>query len=190
MATDLLQIANKTAVLLGSSVIITDLDENKKIAKAFNLAYETSKDAVLRAHPWNSAKARARIGPNLTPPPFEWDNQFDWPGDCLRIVSLYKVPDDEWIVEGKKVLANQSSIDVTYIKRLDDVTLFDALLVECIAARVASDIAKSVADDVDLATGLLNLYLMKLGEARTINAQESGKEEFIGDDEWTGAIDL
>jgi len=147
MATDVLEIANKSFVLLGAGTIMS-LSDGKKPGNVFNAIYPTTRDAVLRAHPWNSVSKRVTVAPNTPKPPFEWDNSFDMPDNCLRAVSLYKVLNNEWTVEGRKILANAASINLKYIVAESDVTKYDALLVEALAARLASDMAQQLVDDI------------------------------------------
>ena len=189
MATDVLEIANKAFVLLGVKTVIS-LIENKKSIKTFNAIYPTTRDAVFRAHPWNSISARFNIAPNVTKPLFEWDNQFDFPSKCIRVVSLLDVLNDEWSVEGQKILANASTIQAKCVIKNEDVTKYDALLVDTLAARLAADLAHPLVDDTALTTAMWDMYKLKIQEARSIDAQEHGDTELEeGDDSWIQAIE-
>ena len=73
------------------------------------------------------------------------DSQYTLPTDpyCLRLLSL----DDLSIVhrvEGRKILTDESKINIVYVARITDPQQYDTLLIETIAARMAADIAYSI----------------------------------------------
>jgi hypothetical protein len=83
-------ICNEAMDLLGAATI-TSLTENSKEARLCNRKFELTRDAVLRAHPWNAAIARAELAANSVGPAFGFTHQFQLPADpyCLRVLSYW-----------------------------------------------------------------------------------------------------
>ena len=80
-------ICNEAMDLLGAATI-TSLTENSKEARLCNRRFETVRDAVLRAHPWNAAIARADLAQDSATPAFGFSFQYTLANDpyCLRVV--------------------------------------------------------------------------------------------------------
>ena len=62
-------ICNEAMDLLGTATIIS-LTQNSKEARLCNRRFDTVRDAVLRAHPWNCAIVRQQLAKNTTAPAF------------------------------------------------------------------------------------------------------------------------
>ena len=58
--TSIVEIGNIALVNLGEDTI-TSLSDDVKAARLINRRYAPIRDAVLRAHPWNCAMARAQL---------------------------------------------------------------------------------------------------------------------------------
>ena len=83
-------ICNEAMDLLGAATI-TALTENSKEARLCNRRFETVRDSVLRAHPWNVAITRAALAKDSATPAFGFTSQFTLPTDpfCLRVLSFF-----------------------------------------------------------------------------------------------------
>ena len=82
-------ICNEAMDLLGAATI-TSLTENSKEARLCNRRFETVRDHVLRAHPWNCAITRKELAKDSDAPAFGFNHQFTLPTDpfCLRVLSF------------------------------------------------------------------------------------------------------
>ena len=151
-------IINSAMNMIGASNIIAR-DEDSKAARVANQRYDSIRDAVLRAHPWNCAVTRRSLAPDSETPAFDWDYQFTLPADpyCLRVLRLDYL-DIEFRVEGRKIVSNESSINLIYIARVTDPNEYDTLLQESIAARLAADVSFTLSQSTSLTQNMFNLY--------------------------------
>ena len=173
-------IINSAMNMIGASNIIAR-DEDSKAARVSNQRYDSIRDAVLRAHPWNCAVTRRSLAPDSETPAFDWDFQFTLPADpyCLRVLRLDYL-DIEFRVEGRKIVSNESSINLIYIARVTDPNEYDTLLQESIAARLAADVSFTLSQSTSLTQNMFNLYESKLKEARFVDATEGTPGAVLG----------
>lgn len=168
------QIINQALVFLGEAPI-----ENASIATKAAIAaqtvYEPTVDEVLRAHPWNFATRRQFLSPLVEAPPFGYGYQFQRPSDWLRTLSCSA---RDYRIEGARILANKDSIELRYIARITDVSLYDSLfctaLARCLSAKLAYPITKSTSKQ----QAEWELYVQVLGQAKFVDALEEPAEEF------------
>lgn len=171
-------ICNMALAEIGRGAQITALDEASQAARACKLRYPYARDAVLRAYDWNFAARRVEIAKNPVAPPFEYANAYDLPADCLLVRSVFDGEAEKWVVEGRQILTDMGDpIFVKYTALVTDVGQFDALFVEALSARIASDIAVQLSESVSRAQGLWQVYQAKLVEARRRDAQEGQPEQ-------------
>ena len=173
-------IINSAMNMIGASNIIAR-DEDSKAARVSNQRYDSIRDAVLRAHPWNCAVTRRSLAPDSESPAFDWDFQFTLPADpyCLRVLRLDYL-DIEFRVEGRKIVSNESSINLIYIARVTGPNEYDTLLQESIAARLAADVSFTLSQSTSLTQNMFNLYESKLKEARFVDATEGTPGAVLG----------
>lgn len=165
-------ICNSALNQIGASNIIA-LTEDSKAARLCNQRYEFVRDATFRAHPWNSLTTRVALAPDTAIPVFEFTQQFTLPTEpfCLRVLGLSDA-NILYRVEGRKLLCNESTIQMLYIGRVTDVNEYDTLLVETLAAALAADLAYPLVGSSALGSNMYNLYQTKLTEARFVDATE------------------
>jgi hypothetical protein len=80
--------------------------------------------------------------------------------------------DYEFVIEGRMLLTNEGICKILYVKRIVDPNEFDALLVEAIAARLATKLAYPVTQSVSLEDKMVKNFGKILSEARSVDAQE------------------
>ena len=186
-------ICNEAMDLLGAATI-TALTENSKEARLCNRRFETVRDAVIRAHPWNVAITRATLAKDATAPAFGFANQFTLPTDpyCLRVLSFWNSNVDSDVaaydsqvmfkIEGRKVLSNEGSCKITYLARVTDTEQYDPLLSSTIAHKLAAETAYAITGSNSVTQGMQQLYELRLKEARSIDAMEGVPDKLIADD--------
>lgn len=163
--------------LLGDYTI-TDLSDGSKQARLCDRNYPAMRDAVLRAHPWNCAITRTSLPALSTAPSFGWTYCYQLPADCLRLLPLtedgeFGGPSIPHIVEGRKVLTDEPApLKIRYIQRLTDSTVFDDLLVDAIASRLAWQIAYNLTGSRSMASDARQVYMDKISEAKRIDGLE------------------
>jgi len=165
-------ICNSALNQIGASNIIS-LTEDSKAARICNQRYNFVRDSVFRSHPWNCLTTRATIAPDTTTPAFEFSKQFTLPTNpfCLRVLQLSDT-DILYKIEGRKLLCDESSIEMIYIGRVEDGNQYDLLLIEALAAAMAADLAYPLVGSSSLGANMYQLYQNKLTEARFVDATE------------------
>lgn len=140
-------ICNKTLGRIGANRIPNGQSvETSTTVEAIQcrLHYETTRDALLRAHKWRFARDRSELTQDSTDPDFEWDNQFILPDDFLRFRSIDEETGvtsrkNRHAIEGQRFLTNFDTVSMLYIKKVTDVTKFDSLFVELFAWLLADE---------------------------------------------------
>ena len=165
-------ICNSALNQIGASNIIS-LTEDSKAARLCNQRYTFVRDSVFRSHPWNCLTTRATLAPDTATPAFEFSKQFTLPTDpfCLRVLQLSNT-DILYKIEGRKLLCDESSIEMIYVGRVEDGNQYDMLLIEALAAAMAADLAYPLVGSSALGANMYQLYQNKLTEARFVDATE------------------
>ena len=163
---------NSALNMIGATNIISR-DEDTKSARVTNQRFDSVRDAVFRAHPWNCLVTRRTLAADSDSPTFDWSYQFTLPTDpyCLRVMRLDYM-DIEFRVEGRKIVTDESTINLVYLARVTDPNEWDSLLNEAISARLAADVSFSLVQSTSLTQSLYALYQDKLSEARFTYATE------------------
>ena len=189
-------IANFALNNLGASNI-TSLDENSKAARVVNQRYESVRDAVFRAHPWNCLINRASLAQETTMPAFGYTYQYALPTDpfCLRVLEFsngtLSYPQDNitnntggpvFVIEGRKLLTDEGTAQIKYIGRVTDTQLYDASLTEALAARLAAEICYAITGSTSMVQIQTSLYEAKVNEARFNDATEGATQRLEASD--------
>lgn len=179
-------LANLALQAQGRGAQVTDISENTQPARIIKANLPYSRDAVLRAFPWNFAKRRTSLAALATAPAFGFSAAFALPVDCIRVVGVYLHDQSKWRVEGREILIDDSGpISIKYIARITDLGA-DPLFFTTLAARIAADTALAITESSSKAEQLWRVYMQKLREARAIDSQE-GQAEDWGISTWDAA---
>jgi hypothetical protein len=173
------EICNAALISLGADTIASLTDDTKE-ARLCNQRYTPSRDAVLRAHPWNCASKRANVAPVSTSPIWGYDNAFNYPSDCLRVLGL-EDPAQPFVIEGKQILSDATSLYILYVAEVTDPNVMDSLLRETISARMAAELCYPITGQAAVAKEFWEIYERRLTEARGMDAQESFGGQLIAD---------
>lgn len=183
MASSAVDICNSALIKVGADRIISLTEDNQR-ARLCNEQYSKLRDDLLRAHPWNFAIKRVELAQSSTAPAFDYDYAFDIPSDCLRVLGTDLTSDDDFKIEaGRRIVCNSSALSLKYIAQITDVGYFDSVFTECLAFKIAADIAYSLSGSASLAELLYRQYKEKLSEARSFDAQEGSADRILSD-EW------
>lgn len=139
MATSVVDICNNALVRIGSKTI-TSLTDGDKVANACNTVYTRMRDTLLRQHIWNFAVTRSTLASEETAPAFGYNYSYPLPADFIRAVSLADT-DSPYKIEQGKLLIDDSSVKLIYVARIEDVTKFDPLFVECLILMMAINLS-------------------------------------------------
>jgi len=140
---------------------------------------------VLRSHPWNFANQRIELAMLTEEPAFEFAFKFQLPSDCLRVL---KTDDqyDNFTIEGRQLLSNNSIVKILYTRRVEDTTQFDSLFIETLSLMLGSKIAFNLSDNNGLSQSLFAKAKDKMKQAKSMDGQE-GIIDIPDADEWINA---
>jgi|TARA_R110002051_G_scaffold78603_1_gene142152 hypothetical protein len=178
-------IANEALLMLGANSI-TSFTDNDSNAVLVNRFFDGERDAVLRSHRWNCAITTANLASLATAPIIDWAFKFTLPTDpyCLRVLDVRTVSGDiklDHAIQGRELLTEESTVDITYIQRLEDATLFDALLHQAIVFRIAWKLAYPITRSHTVMSQMGAMFESIVREARTIDSQEGTPETIVTD---------
>ena len=189
-------ICNLALLRIGHSRI-NALNEGTKAADLCSLLYPMRRDTMLRDHNWNFAVKRSTLALSSAAPNHEFGQKFALPADCLKvvrtdldgfggeIVSTYPYTSAApYRIEGGFLVCNESSVKIEYVAKITDPAMFDALFVDCLAQRLAAELAMPLADNSSLAKNMWDIFAMKIREARSVDAQEGTPREVVDATGW------
>tara|TARA_R110000796_G_scaffold10937_7_gene36626 strand:- start:172 stop:750 length:579 start_codon:yes stop_codon:yes gene_type:complete len=181
-------LANESLLLLGANTI-TSFNDDDSNAVLINRFYASERDALLRSHRWNFAIGNANLASLDTTPIVDWEFKFTLPTDpyCLRILDVRTVTGDiylDFAIQGRELYTEESTVDITYIQRVEDPTQFDALFYQALVFRLAWKMAYPVTRSSGTMTLMGQMYDSVVRDARTVDSQE-GTPEIIATDTLT-----
>lgn len=196
------QVCNLAITALGHNNQLVDLDTDTKTeADLCRLYYPRVRDSVLRAHPWNFAVKRQSLAATSDTPSFEYTYEFTLPTDCLKVIrtsweatgysSMDEYNSGHWTerrvpyrIEGRKLLATESTCSIEYIAQITDTSQFDALFTDALYHRLAAELAMPLTQNRTVSETMWKIYTEKLSEARTVDAQEGSAREVVDTSPW------
>ena len=189
MATSNVSICNLALQKLGAARI-SALDEASKNARECNVCFEHLRDGELRSNKWKFALTRATLAASATTPDFTYTYAFPLPNDCLRPMFPARLGLD-WKVENHQgapaILTNDgNTLEVRYIKKVTDPTIFDPLFVEALACKIALHLCEALTQSNPKKDAAERAYLYSIREAKRLNAIEIGTQKQPVD-EWVVA---
>jgi len=177
------EICNLALQQMGRGLSITTLTPYDTASRLCARQYPISRDAVLRAYPWNFAQRRDELDAHADEPAFEFTYMYALPSDYLGNLRLFDNDDQAFKIETyvvstvstiKVVLTDVGEpLQVKYTARVTDPTLFDPLFIEALAAHIASNIAVPLSESQSKAEGLWQIYQAKIREARGLQRLHS-----------------
>jgi len=180
---------------LGSNPI-SSLGESTKQGQLCDQIYEATRNALLRSHPWNFAVTRVALAQDsdatddLTDLDFEFDYAYTLPADCLKVLRTQLEAegcDDEYRIEGRFLLSNESSVSIEYIKKATTVGEYDPLFVQTLALMLAVRMCSRMTDNAALKQAL-QAELKELQQvSQSVDGQEGTPRPIVDNDGWINA---
>lgn len=166
-------LVNGALVIIGEDMVDSidpsgDSEHNRIPAER----YDTIRRVVLRSGFWNCAMARASLPQSSTAPAWGFSYAYTLPSDFIRLKRL-EYTDTHFSLEGRRILTDESTCKIKYVKDLTDVSMMDDLLKEAIIARLAHDLAIPLKGDPALQSQLWTAYLSKIADAHHSDAMEA-----------------
>ena len=166
---------------LGERPITARNDQNQR-ARACDNRFDDVRDLVLRSHVWNCALKREQLTSSATAPVWGYDVAYPKPAKMLRLISV-KENEYPFKIEGENIVTNSTSLNILYIEQATDTAKYDALLIQAIALRLATEIAQDITGKTQLKEALMRKYREVMSEARSADAAE-GTPQKIESDLW------
>ena len=172
-------ICNMALGILGGKSINSFDDDTSPAAIRCRLFYDPTREALLRSHYWRFASGRSILVQDDTDPTFEWDNQFILPTDFLRVKSIYenRFSDENihtYALEGERLLTNDSTVSLRYLKNVTDTSKFDPLFVKVLVLVLADELIGPIAGGDKRIQKKIDDALAKLMPAvRALDSQET-----------------
>jgi hypothetical protein len=199
MATSDVDICNAALIKLGADTI-NALNENNVRARTMSARYADVRDAELRRRRWKFSIKRASLAALSAAPAADYDRQFQLPVDYLRLIEGGDIAETAdlsdfrsgagaalYSIEGKKLLTNLSApLNIRYIAKITDVSLFDSAFGEALASRLAYECCEKITQSDSKRSLAMDDYRLALSEARRANAIERPSES-PADDSWVAA---
>lgn len=195
MANSETEIANSALVKIGEARIAS-LDDDTKAARACKRQYPLMRDLLLEEYNWTFAVKRAQLNPDGTDPAFGFSSRFLLPSDCLRFLGLatsetvstsaemeYSAGSTSFKIEGRYLLLDDTGADIFYIKRETNVILFSAQFVECLALRLAIDLAYDLTGGAKHEDALNRRFERQIRKAQLTQAIQS-QPQIVRATEW------
>jgi len=174
-----INIINRALALLGVSSI-TSLSDTSKPAATASVLWDDTRAAVFRSHPWNCLTKRVALAQSSTTPAYGYTYQYQLPADFLRLIQLENATDN-YQIENDFILYDNDTLNIQYLALITDVTKYDTLLVDTLAARLAAELAQPLLQSTGAMEKMWAVYDLKLKEARYVDAQENCQDVLDAD---------
>ena len=183
-------IANYALNSLGANNI-SSFEENSKPARLINQRFESVRDSVFRAHPWNCLLRRAELPKESESPAFGYANQFTLPTNpyCLRVLEFsngtLSYPQDNmfsntggpvFVIEGRKLLSDEGIAKIKYVARVTDPQEYDANLIDTLAAAIAFEVSYAITGSNTVKQMMAAEYSDKLKQAAFVDGTEGAPQ--------------
>lgn len=170
MSVSTVDIVNTALDYIGQQPI-TSLDEASPVAEKARRMWPQALDTVLRAHFWKCAGARLELSEHKEKPAFGFARAYQLPSDFVRLVRT-EPENARCTVEGRLLLTDEPRIAIGYVRRLEDSTLYDAAMRDCLALKLAAMMAFGSAASTALSQDMDARYKERLREAKGYDAME------------------
>lgn len=188
--TSTVDIANYALNSLGANNI-SSFEENSKPARLINQRFDSVRDSVFRAHPWNCLLRRAELAKESDSPAFGYANQFNLPTNpyCLRVLEFsngtLSYPQDNmfnntggpvFVIEGRKLLSDEGIAKIKYVARVTDPQEYDANLIDTLAAAIAFEVSYAITGSNTVKQMMAAEYSDKLKQAAFVDGTEGAPQ--------------
>lgn len=189
------EIANRALTKIGAKRIIA-LTDNTKEAREVNSMFSIVRDAELRKYNWRFSIKRAALAAHADTPVFGFSYQYRTPADCLKILEVgdyYPGADltdyvgsdtSAYAYENGFILTDYAApLNLRYVARIEDPTMFDALFVEAFACKLAMELAEPITQSTSKRELATREYRDAIRDAVRNNSIEKPPVK-VADDTW------
>lgn len=167
-------ICNQALDLVGGAKITALSDETAE-GRLCNRNYSVARDALLGQHPWRFARERTTLAPLAAAPEFGYTYQFQLPADYINIIGINGDVEAtaDYVVEGRKLLYGDDTLELIYVSKVTDVGLFPQLFIDALAYGLAAQICYPLTQNRTQAQELRQMYFMAARDAIAADMQQS-----------------
>jgi hypothetical protein len=171
-------ICSRALQLLGAKTI-SALDEDSDRAQLASNLYDSTRDDLLRSHPWNCAVKRVALAPDVAVPEFGYSAQFTLPADCLRILQVGDDDEDvDYKLESGKIMASGTVLNLRYIWKNTSESTWDAMLVKAMELKMAAAMAYPITMSASMAQVQQELLERHMKRCRAVDGQDDPPQQF------------
>ncbi len=192
-----LQICNKALLRLAANQVdspdgrVATITTESLEAKLCIANYALIRDIVLEDRVWSFALKQAVLDtPEETKPLFSYGQSFLLPSDCLNLWRVYQAGNtpstrnytdvDDWIVQARFLYVNESTVNIEYVRTLDDVSILTATpqFIDALSLRLAIEMCMPLTESGSLYAALASEYANTLINASAIDGSQAKHESF------------
>jgi hypothetical protein len=181
------EVCNAALSLLGAARITDLTTDTSQGAILCNLFYSQCRDTVMSAYPWNFATKRKALGTPLASsdadaPIWGYTYGFTLPTVpyCLRVLETENYI--SYRVEGRVLYADESSLNIRYIARVESPAQFSDGFKVTLCANIAMYLAMPITKSKSLMDAMSALYTFQLAQAEQTDTQEGTPDEIDSDE--------
>ena len=170
MAISKTTIFNRALGFLGQQAIL-DADGNTPTALKLRSAYDFIVDSAFETNSWNFAMSRVQLALLSEESDLLYSYVYKLPGDFAKLIHTSSQYKHE--IKGDKLYIDDSSINITYVRKLTDESEFTASFANYIAATLARDTANDITSEAGVFDRMSQLAKEAYRAAKKNDGQQS-----------------
>lgn len=170
---------------IGANANIASLTEQSEEAFHCNLLYASTRDTVLRAHPWGFAKRFLALS-DVGTPQGNWSYRYAYPNDCISARKILQTTTGGDPIKfevglsdaynSRTINTDQEKATLIYTYKVTNTLVFDPNFTNALSWLLAAYIAMPLTRDKDRMSVAQQLYQGAINEAQTLNANEANED--------------
>jgi hypothetical protein len=175
-------VSNEALGELGA-IAISSFEDGTSLSTLCAQMYTPARDMTLELHPWNFAKAFARLSqvdrPDDAPVSFKWAFEYQLMTDpyCLKVQGTDQGNGAKFEVgigqnNARVLFSNQSAVSIEYTARVEDLNMWSPLALQVLVKVLASKLAKPITGEGSTEEAKWKEALLLLPEARGSDGRE------------------
>lgn len=169
----------RALIKLGAAPI-SSFDEGSAEAEVAAALYETTRDALLAAHPWSFAVVDVGLSRLTEDPAGDRAHAFQLPSDFIRAVSAgagRRTTGLEYLIVGQTLTADAESVTLQHIRRPNEAE-FPGFFNQALIARLAAEFCLPLTESASRLQLLASAAENELRAARRIDASQDAQPRF------------
>lgn len=182
------EICNLALGRIGRKASITSLSENSAEAKACARVWDVTRQSLLREFTWGFSRKVSLLALSTETVP-GWEYLYAYPSDCLQALRIFNAAGAEYKGEQEKwdiiTVGNSTfiacDVDTAYLEYTcdkADASDWTSQFVDCLAWKLAFELAMPLVGDQNLRNSCWQLYTSAGNMAKTTNAAEKNVDAF------------